>query len=250
MAHEWYCPATKLISDKKVLRALSLNIYSFNQINTGLRDTIITHKRKGKGKFLFGGLLIQEFWNPSGTSSFVRGTHLKEGVEKDKEKKKTISKRWRLTTMSTFLFSFGNVEKIKQHRRSSQRGSCSQLWPRLLFNMSSFLFSKNWKERRELTYFGVNIYESSRECKIGWISIASHVAEEAWHMRSICHVSNFQIASTWCLIRKRPFWQDSGGKVGIEIFKSWITSDKRSPSGLSKMLHLKEIPRFKDSAYF
>ena len=146
MADEWYCPATKLISDKKVLRAFSLNIYSFNQINTGLRDTIITHKRKGKGKFLFGGLLIQEFWNPSGTSSFVRGTHLKEGVEKDKEKKKTISKRGRLTTMSTFLFSFGNVEKIQQHRHSSEREGCSQLWPRLLFNMSSFLFSKGWKE--------------------------------------------------------------------------------------------------------
>ena len=27
-----------------------------------------------------------------------------------------------------------------------KRGSCSQLWPRLLFNMSSFLFSKGWKE--------------------------------------------------------------------------------------------------------
>ena len=99
----------------------------------------------------------------------------------------------------------------------------------VFFSLFERLKRNRW---RELTYFGVSIYESSRECKIGWISIASPVAEEAWHMRSICHVSNFQIASTWCLIRKRPFWQDSGGKVGIEIFKSWITSDKRSPSGL------------------
>ena len=153
--------------------------------------------------------------------------------------------------MSTSLFSFENVEKIKQHRRSSEREGAAHNHG-LVWSSTCLLFSflkvekKQICERRELTYSRVNIYESSRECKIGWISIASHVAEEAWHMRSICHVSNFQIASTWCLIRKRPFWQDSGGKVGIEIFKSWITSDLVS----GKMLHLKEIPRFKDSAYF
>ena len=149
MAHEWYCPATKLISDKKVLRVLSLNISSFNQINTGLRDTIITHKRKGKGKVLFGGLLIQESWNPSGTSSFVRGTHLKEGVEKDKEKKKTISKRWRLTTMSTFLFSFGNVEKIKQHRRSSEREVAAHNYG-LVCSSTCLLFSFLKVEKKQM----------------------------------------------------------------------------------------------------
>ena len=103
-----------------------------------------------------------------------------------------------------------------------------------------------------------------------WLT-AGPCAEAAWHKRSICHLSNFQIAPTRCLIRKikkiqmqihkiqiqkiqiekigpirclirkiqEPdtsslFYKIPVEKLKLNLVESWITFDKRSPPDLQQ----------------